>query len=84
MTKDSKTLEVRVGQKVLLFYETVWRGRSRKLSPQYIGPYEVLAVEGVNKRGRAAQKGHINRIRPFYGMEASVGSTRDEKEGGRM
>ena len=40
---------------------------SRKLSPQYIGPYEVLAA-GVNviKKGRAAHKVHINRIRPFY------------------
>ena len=67
--KDSETLEVRVGQKVLLFDETVRRGRSKKLSPQYVGPYEVLAVDGVNvtiKKGRTAQKVHVNRIRPFY------------------
>jgi cbb3-type cytochrome oxidase cytochrome c subunit len=41
----------------------------KKLSPQYIGPYEVLAVDGVNvtiKRGCTAQKVHVNRIRPFY------------------
>jgi hypothetical protein len=66
--KDSETVEVRTGQKVLLVDETVRRGRSEKLSPQYIGPYEVLEVEGVNvviKRVRYAQMVHINRIRPF-------------------
>ena len=44
--KDAVTVEVRTGQKVLLFDETVRRGRSQKLSPQCIGPYEVLAEEG--------------------------------------
>jgi hypothetical protein len=49
-------------------YEGYLTGRSKKLSPQYIGPYEVVQVERVNviKRGRSAQKVHINRIRPFY------------------
>jgi len=67
--KDSELPDIQVGQKVLIFDETVRRGRSKKLSPQYIGPYEVLAVEGVNviiKKGRSAQKVHVNRIRPFY------------------
>ena len=56
--KNSETPDVQVGQKVLIFDETVRRGRARKLSPQYIGPYEVLAVEAVNvviKKGRATQ-----------------------------
>lgn len=30
----------------MLFVETVRTGRSKIMSPQYIGPYEVLAVEG--------------------------------------
>jgi len=67
--KDSELPDIQVGQKVLIFDETVRRGRSKKLSPQYIGPYEVLAVEGVNviiKKGRSSQKVHVNRIRPFY------------------
>ena len=67
--KKSETPDVQVRQKVLVFDETVRRGRSRKLSPQYIGPYEVLAVEGVNvviKKGRATQKVHVNRVRPFF------------------
>jgi hypothetical protein len=66
--KDSEIVEVKAGQKILLL-ETVRKGRSKKLSPQYIGPYEGLDVEGMNvgiKRGRSAQKVHINRIRPFY------------------
>jgi len=47
----------------------VRRGRSKKLSPQYVGPYDVLAVDGVNvtlKKGHTTQKVHVNRVRPFY------------------
>jgi hypothetical protein len=65
----SQPSDIQTGQKVLLYDETVRRGRSRKLSPQFIGPYEVLKVEGVNvtiKRGRTAQKVHVNRVKPFY------------------
>ena len=67
--KESENPDIQVGQKVLLFDETVRRGRSKKLSPQYVGPYEVLATEGVNvtiKKGRTTQKVHVNRVRPFY------------------
>jgi len=67
--KNSETPDVQGGQKVLIFDETVQRGRSRKLSPQYIGPYELLAVEGVNvviKKGRATLKIHVNRVRSFF------------------
>jgi hypothetical protein len=54
---DSETLEVQVGQKVLLFDETVRRSRSRKLSPQYVGPYEVLAIRvNVIKMGVPHEK----------------------------
>jgi hypothetical protein len=66
--KDSETFEIKTGQKTLLFDETVSRGRS-KMSPHYIGPYEVLAIDGVNvtiRKGRTTQKVHVNRIRPFY------------------
>jgi hypothetical protein len=44
-------------------------GQVKEMCPQYIGPYEVLEVDGVNvviKRGRSAQKVHVNRKRPFY------------------
>ena len=67
--KESETFDFQVGQKVLLYDETVRRGRSKKLSPQYVGPYEVLIVDGVNitiKKGRTTRKVHVNRLRPFY------------------
>jgi len=67
--RGSDLPDIQAGQKVLISDETVRRGRSRKLSPQYLGPYELLAVEGVNviiKKGRATQKVHVNRVRPYY------------------
>ena len=57
------------GDKVLLFDETVRRGRSRKLSAQWIDPYTVTEVDKVNvtiPKGRELTKVHINRLRPFY------------------
>ena len=53
----------------MIFDEAVRRRRSKKLSPQYVGPYEELAVEGVNvtiRKGRTTQKVLVNRIRPFF------------------
>jgi len=67
--KGSEKCEIQIGQKKLLFDETVRRGMSKKLSPQYIGPYEVLAVDGVNvtiRKGRTTQNVHVNRVRSFY------------------
>ena len=67
--RGSDLPDIQVGQKVLISDETVLWGRSRKLSPQYLGPYEVLAVEGVNvtiKKGRSTQKVHVNRVRPYH------------------
>jgi hypothetical protein len=68
---DQKASEIklRAGDKVLLYDETVRRGRSKKLSSQWIGPYEILKVEKVNvtiKKGRKVQKVHANRLKPFY------------------
>jgi len=54
---------------VLLFDETVHRGRSRKLSAQWIGPYTVTEVDKVNvtiAKGRKQTKVHIYRLRTFY------------------
>jgi hypothetical protein len=67
---DNKTVQIalQVGDKVLLFDESVRRGRSRKLGAQWLGPYSVTTVEGVNatKKGRSLVKVHINRLKPFY------------------
>jgi hypothetical protein len=66
--RRAEKVELNIGDRVLLFDETVRRGRSRKLSSQWIGPYEVLGIDKVNvliKRGRKVQKVHINRLKPF-------------------
>jgi hypothetical protein len=60
-----------VGEKVLLHDEKVRRSRSMKLSPPYIGPYEILSVDGVNitlqlPRNKTL-KVHTNRLKPFFG-----------------
>lgn len=67
--QTAEKVQLNVGDNVLLFDETVRRGRSRKLSSQWIGPYEVLGIDKVNitiKRGRKVQKVHVNRVKPFY------------------
>jgi hypothetical protein len=67
--KRTVQLTLKVGDKVLLFDESVRRGRSKKLRAKWMRPYVVLAVEGVNatiKRGRNAVKVHLNRLKPFY------------------
>ena len=58
-----------MGDKVLLYDESVRRGRSKKFGTKWIGPYVVLVLEGVNatiKRGRDAVKVHINWLKPLY------------------
>jgi hypothetical protein len=60
-----------VGDKVLLYDETVQRERSSKLSKSWIGSYEVIALDDVNvtlklPRNRTL-KVHANRLKPFFG-----------------
>jgi hypothetical protein len=62
-------ISVKVGDRILLFDESVRRGRSKKLTAKWIGPHAVLAVDGVNatiKRGRNSIKVHVNCLKPFY------------------
>jgi len=62
-------MKLRVGDKVLLYDETVRRGRSRKLGAKWIGPYVITELDKVNAtiaRGRKATKVHLNRLKPFY------------------
>jgi len=46
--KKAVRIALQVGDKVLLFDESVRKGRSKKLSAQWVGPYVVLTVDGVN------------------------------------
>jgi hypothetical protein len=66
--KTSGQRKLQVGDKVLLFDKTVRRGRSRKLSAQWIGPYniELDKVNATIARGRKLTKVHVNHLKPFY------------------
>ena len=58
-----------MGDKVLLYDETVQWGRSRKLSSQWIGPYEVVELNKMNdiiRKGHKLIKVHVNQLKPFY------------------
>jgi hypothetical protein len=44
--KRKEPFQLNVGQQVLHYDEAVHRGRSKKLSPQYIRHYEVLSING--------------------------------------
>jgi hypothetical protein len=60
-----------VGDKVLLHDERIRRGRSLKLSPPWIGPYEITEVDDVNITLKLPRnktlKFHTNRLKPFMG-----------------
>jgi hypothetical protein len=43
--QNSKLPTFRIGDKVLLYDETVSRGRSRKLCSQWLGPYEITSLD---------------------------------------
>jgi hypothetical protein len=65
----SKEYQLGIGDKVLLYDETVRRGRWRKVSNQWFRPYEVIEVDKVKaivKTGGRAQKVHINGLKHFY------------------
>jgi hypothetical protein len=67
--RNTKENTMTIGDKVLLYDETVRRGRSRKLSSQWLGPYEIISLDRVNatiKKDRRFQKVHLNRLKPFY------------------
>jgi len=59
------------GEKVLLHDEKVRRGRSSKLSPPYICPYEIISVDGMKINLQLPRnktlKVHANRLKLFFG-----------------
>jgi len=67
--KTTKQTKLQVGDKVLLFDETVRPGRSGKLNAQWIGPYVITEMDKVNAtitRGHKSTRVHVNRLKPFY------------------
>ena len=59
-----------MGDKVLLFDESVRRGISKKLSSLWIGPYTIIKkLSDVNyniQKGKNKQTIHANRLKHFY------------------
>ena len=60
----------KIGEKVLVKDESVRRGRSKKLETPYVGPYEIVGIEGPNLLLRARRsntlKIHANRAKLFF------------------
>jgi len=68
-SKSNEHYDKTSGEMNLLFDKTVRRGRSRKLRPQWIGPYTIREIDTVNAtitRVRKVTKVHVNRLKPFY------------------
>jgi hypothetical protein len=69
--KNINTPLFAIGDKVLLQNEKVRRGRSAKLSPPYIGPYEITDVDDVNITLKLPRnwtlKVHASRLKPYFG-----------------
>jgi len=68
---DKKTTETafRAGDKVLIFDETLRRGRSKKLDAQWKGPYIITEKKSdanyIIKTGRKSMTVHANRLKLF-------------------
>jgi len=59
-----------IGEKVLVKDKSVCRGRSKNQEAPYVGPYEIVRIEGLNfilrtKRSKVL-KIHANRAKPFF------------------
>lgn len=68
--KHSKQVEFKVGDEVQLLNEAVRQGRSKKLGPQWNGPYTIVDKIGeVNfkiKMGRKEKIVHGNKLKFYY------------------
>jgi len=67
--KNTKEISFKVGDKVLVFDETLRRGRSKKLESLWTGPYKIIEkhskVNYTIKKGRKTTRIHVNRLKPF-------------------
>jgi len=65
--KRTNITKFTVGDQVLLYDETVRRGRAKKLEALWIGPYVIIKklsdVTYVVKKGRRTTQVHANRIK---------------------
>lgn len=68
--KQENDISFKPGDMVLLRDESIRRGRSRKLSPPFIGPYVIEGISGVNCKLRINKRGktmtvHKNRLKLY-------------------
>jgi len=67
--KKAKEIAFKVGDKVLIYDETLRRGRSKKLESLWTGPYTIIEknskVNYTVKKGRKTTRVHVNRLKPF-------------------
>ncbi len=68
--KNSLSRDFTTGDKVLLYDESVRRGRSKKLTSLWIGPYTIVEklsdVNYVIQKGNKKQTVHANRLKHFH------------------
>lgn len=68
--KKTNDVEFKIGEKLLLQDETVRRGRSKKLSNQWIGPYIIIKrnskVNYTLQKGKGTLLTHANRLKPYF------------------
>jgi len=67
-TKKAREITFKVGDKVLIYDETLRRGRSKKLESLWTGPYDIEKNSKVNytvKKSRKTASIHVNRLKPF-------------------
>ncbi|KAM0730356.1 Retrovirus-related Pol polyprotein from transposon 412 [Formica fusca] len=67
--KNTRKIKFKVGDKVLVYDETLRRGRSKKLESLWIGPYTIIEknsdVNYTIKKGRKAIRMHTNKLKQF-------------------
>ncbi|KAM0727554.1 Retrovirus-related Pol polyprotein from transposon 17.6 [Formica fusca] len=67
--KNTREIKFKVGDKVLVYDETLRRGRSKKLESLWIGPYTIIEknsdVNYTIKKGRKAIRMHTNKLKQF-------------------
>jgi len=67
--KKAREITFKVNDKVLIYDETLRRGRSKKLELLWTGPYTIIEktskVNYTIKKGRKIARIQINRLKPF-------------------
>jgi len=67
--KRAGKVTFKTGDKVLVYDETLRRGRSKKLEALWTRPYTIIEknseVNYTIKRGKKTSRMHVNRLKPF-------------------